>query len=74
LRLEFEAEQLRRQDANRRDIAVAWYTAMLSRSEKIPTLDKLLTNGQRRRQTPAEQRLVLQQLSAQYGIPLREVH
>lgn len=54
-----------------RDIAHAWYTAALSRAEKMPKLASLLDGGPRR-QTVDEQRAMLEVLSAQYGIPLRK--
>lgn len=77
LRLEFEAETLRRKDAAVRDLAIAWHVAMLSRSERIPSLTDLIGRveaGGALKQTPKQQRAVLHQLSAQYGIPLKVVH
>ena len=63
----------RASDETTRARALAYWIAYLSRVEKPPPLDEWLTPRDRRRQTPAQQRSVLQQLSARLGIPLRRV-
>lgn len=76
--IEASAATKRWQDDSDRDLVqaylgVAFYTQAMA--GKLPDLKTLLARNRRgpHRQTPAEQRAVLQQLSAQYGIPLREV-
>jgi len=73
-----EIAALRHEDVRQRDLVTAWHTAAMTRMEKMPTLRELLNvpkAGMRRRQTPAEQREVLHQLSKRYGIPLKtKVH
>lgn len=75
--IEVSAAGQRRQDESDRDLVqayhgVAFYTQAIA--GKLPDLKTLLAKnrGARRKQTPAEQREVLRQLSAQYGIPLVE--
>ena len=60
----------RNADRVQRDKALAYYTAMLARTEKLPPMERWL-HVPRRRQTMADQRVVIDQLSAQLGIPLR---
>jgi hypothetical protein len=72
---EFEAATIRRSDESDRDITIAWYVAMLSRQEKVPSLQSLLKPAMRlaQGQTLAEQRAMVRHLSEYYRIPLREV-
>jgi hypothetical protein len=74
---EFEAATVRRRDEAVRDITIAWYVAMLSRQEKVPSLQSLLsdkpTKAKSQGQTRDEQRRMLKHLSEYYRIPLREV-
>lgn len=51
---------------------LAWHMAALQRQERLPEL-KTLCIVRPRRQTPDEQRLVLETLSARFGIPLQRV-
>jgi hypothetical protein len=73
---EFEAATVRRRDEADRDITIAWYVAMLSRQEKVPSLQSLLATSEKQPkvQTRDEQRRMLKHLSEYYRIPLREVH
>jgi hypothetical protein len=72
---EFEAATVRRSDEADRDITIAWYVAMLSRQEKVPSLQSLLKPAapMTQAQTREEQRRMLKHLSEYYRIPLREV-
>jgi hypothetical protein len=69
---ELVVELRRASDAARRDRAIAYYVAHLSRREKLPSLEAWLTPA-RRSQTRAQQRSVIEQLSAQLGRPLERV-
>jgi hypothetical protein len=65
-----------RQAAIDRDITHAYLVSALSRMEKLPALETLLVRGratarQAPKQTPAQQRAVLQMLSEKYGLSLR---
>jgi hypothetical protein len=72
---EFEAATVRRRDDADRDITIAWYVAMLSRQEKVPSLQSLLSSPEKKPQAQnrEEQRRLLQHLSEYFRIPLREV-
>lgn len=63
----------RREDEQRRALALAWQTAAMSREDhKLPKLDALLAaTRSTAQQTVAQQRTVLETLSAQYGQALR---
>ena len=61
----------RQQYEHERDVALAWRVAALSRQEKLPKLETLLSQRSPR-QTAREQRGQLQVLSEMYGIPLRK--
>jgi hypothetical protein len=61
----------RRREEMNRDMSIAWYMAALSRADKLPKLETLLMT-ERSRQSLAEMRQVMKQLSAQYRIPLKE--
>lgn len=56
---------------SKRDLAMAWHVAALSRQPKLPALADLLKHTQSRRQTVGQQRVMLQMLSERLGIPLR---
>lgn len=58
-------------DAHDQRMTQAYQTARLHRVQKMPNIETLYAK-RRRRQTPEEQLDVLHQLSAQYGIPLRQ--
>lgn len=65
---------MRRKDAMQRDLTLAWYVAMLSRQERVPSLDKLLSplamkSNQERRD---EQRRALEAFALQYRLRIRE--
>jgi len=60
-----------RRDAHDRDMQLAWHVAALSRQPRLPPLRRLLARRHAARQTRAEVRTVLGELSQQYGIPLR---
>ncbi len=75
--LERRYGQQRHRDEADRDVILAWRITqikVLTQNEKrLPALKGLLTRrGPGPKQTVAEQRLVLQALSARYGIPLQE--
>jgi hypothetical protein len=61
----------RRRDAHDRDITIAYHVALLSRQKRLPDLKRLQARRRAGRQTPREQRLVLAELSEQFGIPVR---
>ena len=61
---------MRAQAEYNRDVRLAWHVASLGRVEKLPRLDTLLI---RPPQTVAEQRAVVEALSAQLGIRTRKV-
>lgn len=60
----------RRMDEHDRDVTLAWQGAALERQKTLPKLDTLLSR-RAPRQSAAEQRGMLNILSAQYGIPLK---
>lgn len=61
----------RRRDAHDRDITIAYHVALLSRQKRLPDLKRLQARRRTGRQTAREQRLVLAELSEQFGIPVR---
>lgn len=69
---EFAAAKERLEQSVQRDLALAWHIEALHRQKQLPELSRLLRRHQRRPQTIAEQRGVLEMLSAQMGIPLRK--
>jgi hypothetical protein len=69
---ELVVELRRASDEARRDRAIAYYVAHLSRREKLPSLEAWLTPA-RRAQSRKQQQSVLEQLSAQLGRPLERV-
>ncbi len=68
---EFEIGKRRKQEEVERDIARAWWTAKLSRADKIPKLTDLLYRG--KRQSAREIRGVLHTLAGQFGGSVRRV-
>jgi len=54
-----------------RDITLAHNVALLSRQRRLPDLSRLKARRRAGRQTPREQRLVLAELSEQFGLPVR---
>lgn len=58
----------RLRDADR-DIALAWHTAVLTRTKEIPKLTSLLSSkgGEKRQQSPREQVLMWQTIAAYFG-------
>ncbi len=66
---------MRRVNEERRDVAIAWYVAALSRQDKMQPLATLLNrlepNRAIKRQTPAEQRAALMRIAAQNGLTIR---
>ena len=70
---EFVIAKERREQDQDRAMALAWHVAAFSRQEKLPPLRRFLTVAHRP-QTRREQRSVLENLSTQYGIPLRRVN
>jgi hypothetical protein len=67
---ELEAIRLRRKDEFERDVALAWHVEALRRQKALPKLERLLATQVK--QSAKEQRQMLQILSAQYKIPLKE--
>jgi uncharacterized protein YceH (UPF0502 family) len=61
----------RERDAYDRDMKLARMTALLMRQRRIPDEARLLARRIRGRQTVREQRMVLAELSEQFGIPVR---
>lgn len=57
-----------------RDVHLAYATEFMARQKLLgkSSVEKLLGTSERR-QTPAQQKMVMQILSARYGIPLRRV-
>jgi hypothetical protein len=63
------AKRRRVRDADR-DIALAWHTAVLTRTKEIPKLTSLLSSnsgGEKRQQSPREQVLMWQTIAAYFG-------
>ena len=71
------AQRIRQVDQLDRDRILAWSVIYVwiktqNQSGRMPTIGELLQLGKGpRRQTPAQQRAVLYQLSEQYGIPIK---
>lgn len=83
VRRELDAARLRQHDRRNEAVFLAWQVERIrlstkrgKRSVRIVPLTKVLLPepGAPTRQTPREMRGVLAQLSAQYRIPLRQVH
>lgn len=71
---EFVVGKHRAEEARDRDVALAWHTEMFARQKTLPSLASLLRKTQAPRpQTLKEQHTMLQILSTQYGLPLRQV-
>jgi hypothetical protein len=68
---EFVVAAARARAAHDRDLRLAWSLAALSRTKRLPKLEQLLARRNPQGQTPREMAGVLEQLSAQYGMPLR---
>lgn len=64
------SKRRRLRDADR-DIALAWHTAVLTRTKEIPKLTSLLSSkgggGEKRQQSPREQVLMWQTIAAYFG-------
>ena len=52
----FAAHAWRQEEEQKRDLALAWYTAALSRTKKLPNLDRLLNPPKTRKLSAKEQR------------------
>lgn len=66
------ARQQARHDA-KQIIRQAWWNTALSRHEKVPSLESILGGGKPQRQTPQEQRAVIEQLSGALGVPITRI-
>lgn len=78
LSLQFQGARQRMDGWYELGLFVAWHTAMFTVAAKVgklPPLEKLLARGRGKAGTPAQTpqalRSVMQQMSAQYGIPLQ---
>lgn len=70
------AQRIRQHDQLDRDRILAWSVIYVwlktEKDKRMPTIGELLQLGKGpARQTPAQQRAVLYQLSEQYGIPIK---
>lgn len=55
-------------------MVLAWHMAALQRTDKMPELKTLLARQQTGgRQTPAQQRTMMDMMSARYGVPLKRI-
>jgi hypothetical protein len=52
-------------------MTLAWHINALARRKELPDLRRLLVRPRVEKQTPKVQKLVMEQLSARLGIPLR---
>jgi hypothetical protein len=68
---EFVAGKSALHDRHDRDMRVAWSTASLMRTKRIPELQSLLARRQVR-QNVRQQRTALEAISAAYRIPIRK--
>jgi hypothetical protein len=69
---EFRIAKQRLADTRDQAMSLAWHMAALQRAEKLPVLKSLLSKPEKpERQTVAQLGAVMQQLSAQLGIPIR---
>jgi len=57
-----------------RDVTLAWYVAMLSRQERVPSLEKLLAPMKQPSlaQHRDEQKRALEAFALRYRLPIRE--
>lgn len=71
---EFVAGKEREEASRARDLSFAWHVEAFARQKTLPRLEVLLQGLQGpKRQSLSEQRAMLQVLSEQYGIPVRQV-
>jgi hypothetical protein len=68
---ELAIQKHRADDDHDKRMTLAWTTAALKRTTRLPTLKSLLT-PQHVRQTVQEKRIMLENLSEMTGIPLRK--
>jgi hypothetical protein len=68
--LEFAAAKKRQRSEYERDVALAYMVEFMARQKELSgaSMKKLLSTG---KQTPAEQRLVLEAMAARYGLKLQ---
>ena len=64
--------QQRKDDERDQMMTLAWHVAALSKRDKVPRLETLLTKRQRPVQTVREQRAMLDILAQQYGLTVRK--
>jgi hypothetical protein len=68
--LELEAGRKRERRAYERDVQLAFLTEYMARQDKLgpESIRKLLPRTGQRKQTPAEQRVVAEQIRVRYGL------
>lgn len=54
-------------------MVLAWHMAALQRTQKLPELKTLLTRAGDGKQTPVQQRTVMDMMAARYGVPLKRI-